>query len=131
MTNDEKIIELKKKIADKKEKINAVFEPKTDMRITLNGRQYDINSLPFKELVQVAIVFNSYVQSAKQLCLLEDFNFSEYNAQLYIDDILARITYLRNKSELTNLQITERELESLLSAEKKTEMAIDKIASAI
>lgn len=131
MTNDEKIIELKKKIADKKEKINAVFEPKTDMRIMLNGREYNINSLQLKELIQAAIVFNSYVQSAKQLGLLEDFNFSEYNAQLYIEDILSRIAYLRNKKELTDLQVAERELESLLSPEKKTEVAIDKIASAI
>ena len=131
MTNDEKIIELKKKIADKKEKINAVFEPKTDMQLILNGNAYDINALPLKELIQTAIVFNSYVESAKQLGLLEEFNFSKHNAQLYIEDILSRIAYLRNKKELTDLQIAERKLESLLSAEKKTEIAIDKIASAI
>lgn len=128
--NDAKIMELKKQIEDKKEKLNKTgkFVPVTNCSLELDGQRYNIQVLQQEQLIQLMIKVNLYLMSAKDLKLEEDYIINGYKAEEWIVDMKARLDILSRKDEERKLKVMEEKLDKLLSNEKKTELELNEIA---
>lgn len=130
-TNDERILELKKQIEAKKEKLGKVsrFTPVTNCNIEVDGMRHNIQVLDKDQLISLMVKLNAYALSAKDLGVLYDYMISGYNVQEWISDIKSRIDILSKKHEEKALKIMEDKLVLLLSERKKVELEIDEIES--
>lgn len=130
-TNDQRILELKKQIEIKKEKLgkSTRFIPVTNCSIELDGERYNIQVLTKEQLIILMVKLNSYLISAKTLGVAEDFNISGYHVSDWITDMQSRVELLSRKDEERKLNIMESKLAKLLSDDKKVELEIDEIES--
>lgn len=132
MKNDEKILELKSQIANKKEvlkKQNKRFNPLTNCIIDFENQKQNIQVLNKDQLVMILVKLNSYLMSAKDLKLTDVVIISGYNINEWIVDIKNRLESMSYKEEENKLKIMEDKLDKLLSEEKKTELEINSIMS--
>lgn len=129
--NDDRIIELKKKIEAKKNALAEQrfrFVPETNCVLELDGLTYNLNVCTEDTLTLLMIKLNTYVMSAKDLDIPSPI-ISGYEIDLWISDIKHKLAANANKQEETNLKKMEAKLDKLLSEDKKTELEIDEIAS--
>lgn len=128
--NDAKIMELKKQIEDKKGKLAGItkFAPITNCSIELDGVRYNINTLQKEQLISLMVRLNSYMLSAKDLNILDDYKISGYKVGEWIVDIRTKLDILSRKDEEIKLKVMEAKLDKLLSDEKKTELELNEIA---
>lgn len=129
--NDQRILELKKQIETKKEKLGKSlrFSPVTNCSIELDGVRHNIQVLTKEQLIMLMVKLNSYLMSAKVLEVAEDFNISGYHISEWIEDIESKIAVLARKDEEKLLKTMEDKLTKLLSERKKVELEIDEIES--
>lgn len=127
--NDQKILELKAQIAEKKEKLKKVnkFTPLTNCSIDFEGTRLNLRVLTKEVLISMLIKLNTYKKSAEELNLVSDYNISGYNINDWITDIKARLDVVMYKEEENKLVAMESKLELLLSNEKKVELEINEI----
>ena len=126
-TNDKKIMELKKQIEEKKNKIvkSQRFTPITNCSIELDGVRVNIQVLNKEQLTYLLVKLNSYAKSAKELEI--DFVISGYHITEWITDIKSKLDFVSRKEEENKLKVMESKLHQLLSNEKKVELEIDEI----
>ncbi|OZB98147.1 hypothetical protein [Paenibacillus sp. XY044] len=131
--NDQKILELKKQIEEKKKLIgkSKKFSPITNCSIELDGVRQNIQTLGKEQLVLMLIKLNAYAASAKELGLLDVYNVSGYNVIEWIEDLKAKLDFINRKDEENKLKAMEAKLDKLLSDEKKVELEIDEIEAAL
>lgn len=130
--NDERILALKEKIAQKKEQIsqNSVrFNPITNCSIEFRGQRYNINTLNEEQCVLMLVELKALSNAARELKV--ELNFSGYSVDDWMEDLESKIYVLKEKSEERQLKAMESQLEKLLSEDKKTELEIDKIAQSL
>jgi hypothetical protein len=127
--NDQKILELKKQIEDKKKKVgkSQKLTPVTNCSIELDGMRININVLAKEQLVSLMVKLNSYAISAKELEVLDDYNISGFNVMDWIKDLKSKLEFINRKDEEQKLKAMESKLDLLLSNEKKVELEIDEI----
>ena len=126
-TNDQKIMELKKQIEDKKAKLikSQKFTPITNCSIEVDGIRYNLQVLNKEQLITLLVKLNSYAISAKELEI--DFVISGYHIVDWIADIKSKLDFVSRKEEENKLKVMESKLHQLLSNEKKVELEIDEI----
>lgn len=123
--NDRLILQLKKEVEEKKEKLaRAVnFRPITNMSLVIFG-----------------ITYNLHVNNVNELRFLEAFLNSLNNNSLiisnntienWLSDITTKITMKDIAEEQKELDLMEKELESLLTNETRVSLKLDKLASKI
>lgn len=131
--NDERILELKKQIADKKEKLGKEkrFAPVTTCILDLFGNKINLHTLlTVKEINKVLIELNMYSMSGGDLGIDEDeIVISGFKLSEWIQDVDAKRDSLIYKGERAKLKKLEEQLDKLLSDDKKTELEIDSIAA--
>lgn len=131
--NDERILELKKQIADKKEKLGKEkrFAPVTTCVLELFGSKINLHTLvTVKEINKVLIELNMYSMSGGDLGIDEDeIAISGFKLSEWIQDVEAKRDSLIYKGERAKLKKLEEQLDRLLSDDKKTELEIDSIAA--
>lgn len=132
-TNDQKIMELKKQIEEKKKQIVKAqkFSPITNCSIEIDGQRYNIQVLTKEQLISLMVKLNSYAISADKLELLDDYFITGYNVLDWIKDIKAKLDYVCRKEEENKLKTMEFKLHQLLSNEKKVELEIDEIMKSL
>lgn len=130
-TNDERILELKKQIEDKKESLGKAlkFTPVTNCSIELDGIRYNINATSKSDLVHLMVKLQSYLTSAKTLDVAEEYEISGYSPVDWIEDIQSKLDIMNRKNEEQKLKQMESKLTQLLSERKKVELEIDEIES--
>jgi len=130
-SNDQRILELKKQIEAKKEKLGKTtrFSPVTNCSLELDGDRYNIQALNKEQLIMLMVKLNSYLISAKALEVAEDFAISGYHVSDWIGDIQDKVEILARKDEEKQLKLMESKLTQLLSERKKVELEIDEIES--
>lgn len=129
--NDDRILELKKQVENKKKKMakkNIKFVPETNLIIEINGQKMNINVLSEKDLKSLLVILNMYRMSAADL-EMNDFEISGYKVGQWINDVKAKINMKTLKREETELKELEFKLDKLLSDDKKTELELDSIAA--
>ena len=127
--NDERVLQLKKIIEDKKSELKAVkrFTPLTNCVLDLDGQKYNLNVLQLADLQLLLVKLNMYLMSANSLGI--NLEIAGYNIAEWMVDIKSKIEifeYVKKKSELKTL---ETKLDNMLSDEKKTELELDEIAA--
>lgn len=127
MSNDNKILELKKQIEEKREKLKSVkrFSPITNCIIELDGTKHNIQVLKKEQLILIACKLQSYKNSSKELDL--ELNINGFNVDDWLSDIKSRLDILSVKDETSKLSSMEDTLTDLLSNEKKVELEIEEI----
>lgn len=127
--NDERVLQLKKVIEDKKAELKSVkrFTPLTNCVLDLEGQKYNLNVLQLNELQLLLIKLNMYLISAKDLGI--NLEVSGYNIAEWITDIKSKIEIFEYKKKESELKALETKLDKMLSAEKKTELELDEIAA--
>lgn len=133
--NDERILELKKQIEEKKKELGKQprFSPITTCLFTCNGNKVNMHTLTsVKEINAMLVYFNAYVMSANDLGIdCNDIVFDGFSVSDWMEDLKMKkevVEYTAKKAQLTSL---EKKLDKLLSDDKKTELEIDAIAELI
>lgn len=130
--NDDKILALKKKIAERRESTGKpiCFSPRTSCIIELDGARYNINVLQRDELILLCCKLQALVMAADSLSL-DCPVVSGFQLDLWCADIGERIAALDQKKDLAQLADMEKQLDKLLSNDKRTELEIDAIAAVL
>ncbi|MGM1044741.1 MAG: hypothetical protein ACQEXX_01205 [Bacillota bacterium] len=128
--NDQKILELKKQIEEKKKLVgkSKKFSPITNCSIELDGTRINIQTLTKEQNVYMLVKLNSYATSAKDLGVLDQYVISGYCVNDWIVDLKAKLDFMSRKDEEQKLKIMEAKLDKLLSNDKKVELEINEIA---
>lgn len=130
--NDERILEFKKQIAEKKEKLGKIgrFTSVTNLVLQLDGVTHNLNVLgnDKEKLQHLLIKLMTYVISARTL-KLQDVLYSGYTLDDWITDISAKLDMLSKKDEEKSLAEMEAKLSKMLSDEKQVELELDEIAN--
>ena len=132
-TNDEKIMQLKFQIGEKKKNLKTKkrFTPLTNCFIELDGVRLNLQVLNKENLIYLLVKLNSYLLSAVDLGLEDEYNFSGYSIDQWITDIKLKLDILKYEEEDRKLKELERKLENMLSLEKQVQLAINEIESLI
>ena len=135
--NDERILELKKQIEAKKEKLGKSkrFSPITNCFIDLDGQRYNINVLQKEDLKLLLVKLNSYFVSMyfynkeeENDLKIDSLTISGYGISDWMSDVENKLNMLSRKDEERKLKAMEDKLTQLLSEDKQTELQIDEIA---
>lgn len=131
--NDKRVLELKVKIAEKRATLEANktrFAPITTCSLELEGTRHNLNVLGASELMLLACKVQSLKTSADTLGF-DAVIISGFPLDDWLVDIQSRLQVLEDKVEKAKLDAMEKQLEKLLSSDKKTELELDAIADAL
>lgn len=129
--NDKSIIALKADIENKRKNVGTkpIFSPKTKCMFTFNGVNYNINVLKQSELEVLHVQLNNLVESAKE------FNYDLYIDSCLvtdlIDDVVSKLSVIKYNNGIKKFEQIENKLDSLMSEDIKTELALKELAEAI
>lgn len=128
INNDQRILELRRLISDKKEKLVITrFAPVTNCSLELDGERHNLHIQNANKLTWLLIKLNCYQMSIKDL-KLGKYEISGYPVGDWINDIKMKLRIIAQKNEEDNLKVLENKLNKLLSEDKKTELELDSIA---
>ena len=127
--NDERVLQLKKIINEKKAELKAIkkFTPITNCVIGLDNQNYNLNVLQLDDLKLLLVKLNMYLLSANDLDV--ELVISGYNIEDWMSDIKSKIEIFEYKKKESELKVLEAKLDKMLSDEKKTELELDEIAA--
>ena len=130
--NDEKILTLRHAIAEKRTTLGKAprFAPVTHCALELYGTPHNLHALKREDLERLAIQLQAYEQAALALGL-DDTRFSGYTLREWLSDVAAKIAIFQYNAEKAKLDALEKQLSTLLSDDKRTELAIADIAAAL
>lgn len=129
--NDDRILELKKKIEEKKQALaekKVRFVPDTNCILNMDNITFNLNVCSDDTLLLLLIRLNTYRMSAEDLGM-DTFEISGYDVFLWMKDIQTKLDVSNLKKEESDLKKMEAKLDKLLSDDKKTELEIDDIAA--
>lgn len=127
--NDQKILELKKQIEEKKKLVNKSqrFTPITNCSIELDGTRYNIHTLNRTSAISLLVKLGALLMSAINLGLEEEYVISGYKVNDWLEDIKAKMENINRAEEENKLRAMESKLDQLLSNEKKVELELGEI----
>jgi hypothetical protein len=126
--NDQKILEMKKIVEDKKAKIavSKNFKPITNCSFDFEGQRYNLHALNNKEtIVQVMVKLNCFITSAKDLNLLDQYTICGFKAEDWMTDLKAKFNLITIRDQEEELLDLEKKLTNLLSNEKQVELQLE------
>lgn len=128
MKNDETILELKRKIAEKKKELKSSerFVPFTNCSIELDGVRSNIQVLTKEQLTMLLLKLTTYKLAMKEITL-ESFNISGFEIDDWIFDVKSKLATLTRKEEEQKLRQMEQKLHNLLSNDTKVELELQQI----
>lgn len=135
--NDARIMNLRKDIQERKETLSSApvkFNPKTNCILRFNGKSNNLHTCDEETLINLAIDLNCRLISAANLPSPfvpetdpEKIMVCGYSIKDWMSDIYDMIQSFKYDSSIKKLERLERELETLLSADVKTEIRLDEI----
>lgn len=130
--NDNKILELKRQIQEKKEKLSKSerFNPITTCVINAFDKKLNINVLNEQGLIDLLVWVNSLKMSCDNL-KIEDYKLDGFSLNDWMTDINNKLSIKNRKSEEEKLKKLESKLESMLSEDKKIELELNEISKMI
>lgn len=128
--NDERIMELKKTIENKRKELVSKptrFNPVTNCLLVLDNVTYNLH-VDSDEMLLIKL--NSIALSAKDLGIsTATLEISGSSLDDWIADVKAYLEVKSYKSEKKKLDMLEKQLTALLSDDKQTELQIDSLAA--
>lgn len=131
--NDDQILMLKQRIEAKKKEIGQPrrFSPLTSCSIEMDGTLHNLHSADRTSLILLLCKLHNLDAAAEELGYSEQCMICGFPTSSWISDIQDRMAILDQKSELEKLKSMEVQLDKLLSDDKKTELEISSIATAL
>ena len=131
--SDEKILNLKKKIDEKRKALKDIkFTPITNCILSLNGNRYNLHvNLPIEEISMLISLLNSMKMGLKEILPEETLMISGYSVDDWLTDLKAKYYLTNQVKEKLRLKDLEEELTNLLSNSKKVELRIDSLEKEI
>ena len=130
--NDERILTLRKQIEEKKEKLGKAprFSPTTTCLLDYNGSRINLHTLnSTQDIDQMLTYFNMWVISAENIYVdPETIMFSGFSVLDWMADLRSKREVILYQEESKKLDTLNKQLEKLLSDDKKTELELDAIA---
>ena len=125
--HDAKIIELKKQIEEKKEKLKDVkrFSPLNNCIINLDVKDQNLNVLKKEDLILLLVKLNLLKKSADELGY--PLTIDGYLVQDWMEDIQSKLKLTEYKEEENKLNSLNQKLTTLLSEDKKVELELEEI----
>lgn len=130
--NDQKILDLKKQIEEKKTKLDKLqrFTPITNCSIEIDGvTRTNIQTLDKDSIVRLMVKLQSYKTAAEALDVSSQYILSGYKPEDWIKDLKQRLDILSRKDEETKLKLMEDKLQALLSSDMKVQLELSEIES--
>lgn len=128
--NDERIMQLKQQIETKRKELtnqNNRFVPVTNCILLLDNVTYNLH-LEISEWLLIKV--NMIAMSAKDLGMdISQIEISGYKLTDWLEDIHNKLNIQKYKEEKRKLEKLEKQLDALLSDDKRTELEIDNIAA--
>ena len=128
--NDERIMQLKQQIEEKRKELanqTGRFTPVTNCLLVIDKVTYNLH-VESSELLLIKV--NMMAMSAKNLGLdISKVIISGYSIADWLDDIQNYMKVQSYKDEKKKLERLEKQLDALLSDDKRTELEIDSIAA--
>ena len=132
MVNDEKILALKQKIEEKKKSVNHKFVPVTNCALTLDGVLYNLHAVNDKNLLRFLLIKLTVLNDTAMHLALDNIYMQDgFVLGDWIIDVESKLRLVSNKEEVRELKVMEDKLTQLLSNDKKTELELDSIESAL
>jgi hypothetical protein len=128
--NDSKILELKKQIEEKKNKLDKLqrFTPSTNCSIEIDGAtRTNIQTLDKDNIIRLMVKLQSYKTAAETLNVSDQYTISGYKPEDWIKDLRQRLDILSRKDEETKLRVMEDKLQALLSSDMKVQLELNEI----
>jgi hypothetical protein len=132
--NDDKIIGMKEEILKKKKELSkgsVKVTTITNCSLNIVDKRYNINTLKGQELQHLLVSVNMLFLSAKDLKMQDDFKYDGYLLGDWISDLKSRVAVEEYKKKVKEMTALEKQLDSLLSSDKQTELEIDGISELI
>lgn len=130
--NDERIMELKRVIEDKRKELASKptrFTPITNCLLVLDSVSYNFH-VDTNELLLVKL--NAMKMSAMDLGIdISTLIISGSSLDDWITDVKNNLEFKKYKEEKKKLNVLEKQLTDLLSSDKQTELKIDEIEKMI
>lgn len=129
MTNDERILALKKQIDEKKNNITnkkKAFVPHTNLVCYWRGENKNLNVLNINSLLMLGWELSSFSEYCKSSGF-DKIEVSGYPIADWLEDINQKISLIAIRKEEDELKKMENKLDKLLSEDKKTELELDSI----
>lgn len=118
--NDEKILALRKQIAEKKKEINNKrFIPQTNCMYSGTN----IQTMDMDTLIMLACSLNNVIETAQRLNLPEP-RVNGYFISLWLEDVLAKISHLSNVSKQSELNAMEKKLSTMLTSDTQISLEL-------
>ncbi len=130
INNDEKILALKKNIAEKTIELNKSKKLEYRTNLVLHFLGKNLNTLNKEELEQLAIQINMYLMSAKQL-KFEYVLYSGYILEDWLHDINNKLIAINLKNEQFKLTQMQTRLEQMLSEDKRVELELAELEKSL
>jgi len=128
--NDEKILQLKKTVAEKREELKKIptkFVPKTNCMLVLFGHNYNLHTIT--EYNDLILPVKALMMAAEELGKKpEETIYCGFALTDWFDDITTLEKIATGKVKRRELDRLESQLDSLLSSEKATELKVDSLA---
>jgi hypothetical protein len=125
--NDDKILALKEQIRIKEEAVKGVpfiFKPKTNCVLFMDGIEFNINTLSLDYAKYLLCKLTVLADAYKKLGFDGDFILCQFKIDDWIDDVKSRIEIAKAKEETNKLSAYKKQLDKLLSEDKKTELLL-------
>ena len=120
--NDSKVLDLKSKIESLETNlVKPKFNPKTNCNIVLDEIRYNLHTLSKENLILLLVKLNTYTLSAKDLNIsISDVKISGFSIEDWMDDIKSKISIVEFNEKEKLLTSKKKELDKLLSEDKRT-----------
>lgn len=132
-TNDKVILDLKKKVEEKKKLLKSTerFNPKTNCALRFNGENYNLNVIEKPTILLLLAKFHSLNVALRDIYPEETLEISGYSISTWIEDLKSRFNTLNRRMEEDRLKVLEDKLHNLLSVDTKIELEIENLKSQI
>lgn len=126
--NDERIMNLRKQIEAKEKELKGSrpFQPVTNCSLSMFGQRWNLHTIGLEQAEYILVLLNTFHMSAEDLGL-SAVRIEGYTIDEWMQDVNNKMADVVTKQERAKLSNMYTKLETLLSAEKQTELAIDEI----
>ena len=135
--NDNLVVELLKKVEEKKAQIKKIKHPdfKTNLSLPIDGTntRVNLNVANLELLFRILVDLETRVEMSESVSKKYDVVFENawhgYTLEDWRDDVVMKIRQKQAQRQVDELKVVESKLNSLMSEDKRTNMELEKLST--
>ena len=132
--NDDRILELKKKIESEREALkesNSRFQPITSCILEFAGQKYNLNAMSANDLLLLlsllSVIEQANTKIAEEMQIIKPTTVNGYLLTEWITDIRKKLDQVLYREKKAKLDKLEKQLTDLLTDETQTKLKVDNL----